>query len=132
MTTPEPDSAPTPDPAPAACTVCPAVAIPGHPGGLLVMSHDAACPIGRAEDATQAADYARGDNIRPATDAERTLLAAAGYDLDAADAAARADTGDPAATLRTVVHYLTPSVRRRTWPGIAIPAISEGSEGDEG
>jgi hypothetical protein len=73
----------------------------------------------RAEDSTQHADYARqyGNGLiqrvfdrdsgiwyfeRPATDAERTLLAHLGYQLPD--------------ELKTRVDFATETLRRRTWP----------------
>jgi hypothetical protein len=65
------------------------------------------CPLLVAEDTRALADqslaHARGWPFeRPVTDAERTLLAAVGYELP-----------DDAAT---TVDYLTTAVRRRRWP----------------
>lgn len=63
-----------------------------------------------AEDSTQWADASgnRGARFeRPATATERTLLSELGYTLPA--------------DLTTCVHWVTRSVRRRTWPQLEDP-----------
>lgn len=80
----------------------------------------------RAEDSTLFADYGRADGCgvqllfdrdarcwyfeRPATDAERTLLAHLGYQLPD--------------ELTTRVSYATETLRRRTWPQLESQEVS--------
>jgi hypothetical protein len=62
--------------------------------------------LGRAEDATAAADYTRGvKHSRPATDTERALLTHLGYVV-------------PTAELITSVSWPSPGVRCRRWKAL--------------
>ena len=73
------------------CPSCSAMNVLDHPAGVLVFSHDPACPIGNAEDSTRANDHElvtkssyRGALPYPAftrvtTTAENELLVALGY-----------------------------------------------------
>ena len=89
------------------CPSCNRAPMAGHPGGILEIKHDhATCTVLPREDATRAADYALHKSLRfnfdrTATDAERELLAAIGYDVPDG--------------LITHVHHVTPGVRKRTW-----------------
>ncbi|MGV0720560.1 hypothetical protein ABQF17_17945 [Mycolicibacterium elephantis] len=79
---------------------------PDDPRGWLVFEHLPPA-IDNAECATQENDYTSQHWLhhireRPATDAERLLLQHLGYVLPA--------------ELTTVVTYLTPTVRNRSWP----------------
>lgn len=56
--------------------------MPGHPAGVLAIRHTIECQVYAREDATRAADQTRwlnGHTRRPATPAERDLLAALGH-----------------------------------------------------
>lgn len=101
------------------CPECAGPRIEDHPAGL-VFKHEQTCSILAAEDATQAADAERGyrhhfrPGVRRATDAERTLLAACGFELPA-DA-------------KTYLDWLVePAVRRRSWDGFEGPIDDEGT-----
>lgn len=74
----------------------------------LTYRHGNTCPLLAAEDATQAADYQRGDNSRPSTTAELTLLNSLGF----------APAADEDGVTRTHVGYITRSVRHRQWAGV--------------
>lgn len=87
------------------CPECGGKQLLNHPAGLLVFAHDTmgGCILQDREDSRAVADKDRGAGFeRPATDTERTLLAAAGYALPADGV--------------TVVGWLSPGLRRRTWP----------------
>ena len=87
------------------CPVCGGPRVTPHPAGL-VFSHLQDCALLAAEDATQVADRERlrryGAHTRPATGAERALLAASGVTVPD--------------TLNTHVLPTTAAVRRREWP----------------
>jgi hypothetical protein len=92
----------------ATCPQCAGPQLPDHLKGLLVFDHDrAACPLGRAEDATAEANLRRaagwlGPFARPITDAEKFLLAAVGID----------PTG---LAPQTNVTPISPGILRRHW-----------------
>lgn len=93
----------------ATCPECAAPRMVGHPAGVLVFQHGAACSILAAEDSTKAADFDRLDVApagfqRQATPTEATLLAAIGVPL-------------PAATSPTIVQGH--GVVRRVWAHVA-------------
>ena len=79
----------------------------GHPCGWLAIDHLATCPLYEADDATRAADSfalrTRRGFTRPATNTERTLLAARGLVLPD--------------VLNTDV-YGSPAVPTRAWPAL--------------
>ena len=93
-----------------------------HPAGVLMWQHTNQCPLRAAEDARTVADRENGSPVpdnhptwrpltpsgftRPTTTTERVLLAALGYALPA--------------VLTTEVRFVTPTVRRRTWPSIGV------------
>jgi hypothetical protein len=84
------------------CPSCGGPRLPNDPCGLRVQ-HVVSCPVVAAEDATQAADKARGVDFRRAvTPTERLLLAAWGHDLPA-----EADRAS------THVRWITRGARRR-------------------
>jgi len=92
------------------CPTCGGPRTPNRPAGL-VYTHSPACPIGLAEDGTKAADHERsalGPFVRPATDAERMLLASLGITLalDAVTAVERYTDGGA---------FLS-----RTWAGVDV------------
>lgn len=95
------------------CPECGGPRIPGHPGGF-VWHHALTCTIHAAEDATQAADagWLWSCFQRPATAAERTLLAACGVTI--------ADEAGQPLDLPTTVRRLTASIRHRSWPGVIL------------
>lgn len=100
------------------CPACAGPQMPHHPAGVLAIDHTNTCTLRTFEDATQAADHDRdhyGRFSRPATPTEQVLLAALGYGLPP--------------QLDTTVEYLTPGVRRRTWPTIR-PTESETTNHD--
>jgi hypothetical protein len=89
------------------CPECRGQLIAGHPDGRLAIKHDIRCSLSAAEDATAAVDQDRAmgrPSIRPATAAERVLLRAIGMPVDQEE------------PLDTVVEFVAPGVRRRTWP----------------
>ncbi len=61
------------------CPECTGEQMPGHPAGVLAIRHTNACQLRAAEDSTAPNDAEHGERLRPATTAERTLLAALGY-----------------------------------------------------
>lgn len=93
------------------CPNCGGVFFRDHPGGVLECMHRYDCGLLVAEDGTRAADHHRVMTTRrrrfrrPATAAERQLLAELGYPGDL--------TG-----LATSVDYVS-SVRHRAWPNPA-------------
>lgn len=114
-------TAPTP-----ICPVCQGPQLTEHPGGILEIRHHSQCPLLAAEDATRVADseralgpiadYERPPSTtgprampapftRPATAAERTLLAAFGYAVPTWPH-----------VLLTSVDYESRGVRLRHWP----------------
>lgn len=107
----------------ARCPLCLRERIVKHPSGL-VFDHGLACPLLAAEDATKVADVDRLSErrvvgrasriVRPATDAERTLLTACGVTLPA--------------EATTTVEAITAGVLRRTWSGVDLeaPAPTDG------
>lgn len=93
-----------------ACPECGGGQLVDHPAGLL-FQHDQRCPLLAAEDGRRVADVDRATRegwpfTRPATTAERRLLAASGLGLPDSDAEAF-----------TIVDFaVAHSVRRRTFP----------------
>lgn len=104
----------------AACPACGGAQFIHHPAGILEFDHHPACLIRDSEDSRRWADYEFantewpfGDFVpnsrnvethqfdRPATDTERTLLAALGFVVSE--------------LLVTTVTYVSRTTRRRTW-----------------
>lgn len=106
--------APTPVPV---CSFCGGRQLVGHPAGLTVRHVDT-CARRTAEDARIAGDRdlreTEGARFnRPATETELALLAEL-------HAVTWPPPERPTAVLMTRVEWITPGIRRRTWPQVGV------------